>query len=84
MMGYLMIDDRASGGEMKEYNTVSCRHCQGIIKVVKGQRQGAWCMNCSGPVHDRPGCASRCTPFFKKIEEKLARQRFLTQIGVGG
>jgi len=74
-MGYLSIDDRAAGGKHTEYDTVSCKHCQAVIRVVHRQPQGAWCLQCQGPVCDTPACASRCVPFFLKIEAAQARER---------
>jgi hypothetical protein len=71
-MGYLLHDERASGGTLEEYDTVSCKHCQAVIRIIRGQRQGAYCMKCGGPVCNTPRCASTCTPFMKKIERQLA------------
>ena len=79
-MGYLLVDDRASGGMKREYDTVSCKHCQAVIKVKR--RSGNWCRNCAGPVCDNIACTRRCTPFFKKVEEKLKRQRLFKSMGL--
>ena len=84
-MGHLLIDDRVSGGKLREYDTVSCKHCQAVIKVElkpKTKMSGPWCDLCFGPVCDTEVCASRCTPFFKKVEEKLRRQALFRSIGL--
>ncbi len=81
-MGYLLNDKRGAGGELEEYDTVACRHCQAVIKLVHRQQQGAFCRICMGPVCDTPKCATRCTPFFKTIEEKLRRQALFKSMGI--
>lgn len=80
-MGYLMKSNNGKGS-LQEWDTVSCKHCQAVIKVVKGQKQGAWCNPCFGPVCDTPACATRCVPFFKKIEEKQRRQALFDSMGI--
>lgn len=80
-MGYLINDSRGGGGSLKEWDTVACKHCQAVIKVERGARSGAWCQLCFGPVCDTKICATRCEPFFKKIEEKLRRLALLRSIG---
>ena len=81
-MGHLLIDDRVSGGELKEFDTVSCKHCQAVIKIKRGQKDGAWCNLCFGPVCNTKVCASKCKPFFKKVEEKLRRQALFKAMGI--
>lgn len=79
-MGYVIVDHRDSPpdvqrqmGRIREYDTLSCRHCQGIIPMAHRQAQGAYCMKCGGPVHDTPRCASRCIPWQRKLEEDIQR-----------
>ena len=79
-MGYLLVDDTASGGLKREYDTVSCKHCQAVIKVKR--ESGNWCQNCAGPVCDNMECLKRCVPFFKKVEEKLKRQALFKSMGL--
>lgn len=81
-MGYLMNDKRGGGGPLLEYDTVACKHCQAVIKVEHGAKDGAWCQLCFGPVCDTAACATKCVPFFKKIEEKLRRAAMLKSIGI--
>ncbi len=81
-MGYLLNDGRMAGGTLKEYDTVACKHCQAVIKVVKGARSGAWCNLCFGPVCNTAKCATRCEPFFKKIEEKLRSAELMKSMGI--
>ena len=79
-MGYLLNDNTASGGEKREYDTVSCKHCQAIIKVQK--KSGNWCWQCGGPVCTSRACTIRCTPFFKRVEEKMRRQQLFKSMGL--
>ena len=83
-MGYLMVDDRASGGHLREYQTVSCCHCQAVIRVVKRQREGFWCTNCMKPVCPRPECTKRCVPFFKKLDRYFAKAALWKALGIDG
>lgn len=34
-MGYLLIDNTESGGIKEEFDTKSCKHCQGAVKVFR-------------------------------------------------
>lgn len=79
-MGYLTVDHRAGDGKLEEFDTVSCKHCQAVLKVFNRQPSGAWCLKCDGPVCDTRACASVCTPFFQKIEVALSRQRLLASL----
>jgi len=84
-MGHLLIDDRASGGKLREYDTVSCKHCQAVIKMdlnPKTKVSQPWCDLCFGHVCNTKACASRCTPFFKKVEEQLRRQALFNSMGL--
>lgn len=82
-MGYVIIDNRASGGTVEEYDTTWCRHCQGVLKILHRAAEGVFCTKCGGPVHDKPECASECRPFKKqvdnhirKIDEQVRRQEW--------
>jgi hypothetical protein len=83
-VGYLLIDNRVSGGVLEEYQTVPCKHCRAVLKIVKGQREGYWCNPCGG--HVCPTCAKsgRCDPFFAKIERWQQGERFAEAAGLQG
>ena len=56
-MGYVIVDHRAAPpavqrqyGRVVEYDTAACKHCGAVIKIVRRQRQGEWCLRCGGPV----------------------------------
>jgi hypothetical protein len=74
-MGYLIIDNRASGGGVIEKDTTHCRHCQAVIDVKTHQiKSGGHCFTCSGPLCGP--CAKKayetglCEPWKKKIDQQ--------------
>lgn len=72
-MGYLIIDQSATEtngkrGEKLEYDTVSCKHCQCVLRIVKRQKEGAWCFTCGGSVCIPCSKTGQCVPFMKKVE----------------
>lgn len=75
--GYLLNDDRASGGALEEADIRTCPHCQKILKILKSQTEGDWCHRCGAPVCEACGLIQAfkgCTPFRKLIDEALDRQ----------
>lgn len=81
-MGYLMIDNRLSGGKLEEYQTFTCAHCQRIGRIHRRQREGGWCWQCAAPICWECLALGECRPFLQKIELALARQRFAEQVGL--
>ena len=66
---YLLIDNRASGGELKEYATLTCAHCQKIVVMNPDRkRERGYCQNCHAYVCDNAGCRVNCTPIEQCIE----------------
>jgi hypothetical protein len=51
--GYLMIDDRLSGGGLKENPTYTCKHCHSIV-VMNPQRtrERGYCRGCDSYICD--------------------------------
>ena len=76
-MGYLVIDHsnaidkRGNFGIKQEFETASCKHCQGIIRIVKHQKEGGWCFTCKGAVCIPCTSTGQCTPFMKRLEAKV-------------
>ncbi len=81
-MGYLMKNSDNGKGSLQEWDTVSCKHCQAVIKIVKGAKKGAWCQLCFGPVCETAACSTKFVPLFKKLEEKLKRQALFDSMGI--
>ena len=42
-MGYLVNDNRASGGKFEEWDTKNCGHCKTVIRKVDWTTEGGWC-----------------------------------------
>ena len=72
-MGYMMNDNRGSGGGLFEADTTHCRHCQAVLKNREWEVYGGYCSNCKGPLCGP--CAKRsfklgiCEPWHKKVDE---------------
>lgn len=76
---YLMIDDRASGGGLREVATLTCCHCQ--VQVVLNPlrtRERNHCRKCHAYVCDRPGCVAECngglSNMLDDMREAIARR----------
>ena len=66
--GYLMVDNRASGGKLEEYATMTCGHCNTIV-VLRGDRKRprGYCKKCHAYVCDNAACVVNCTPILKAV-----------------
>ena len=73
-MGYLLNDNRASGGTLDEADTLACPHCQCVILKKKWRKKGGYCFSC-----DKPVCHTcfvkmqkhGCTPFLRQVDMAL-------------
>lgn len=81
-MGYALIDTRASGGALVEYDTEHCRHCEALVNMQRHRIDGAWCSRCGGPVCPTPACANGCAPFMRRIDAQLRREAFARTAGL--
>lgn len=76
-MGYLLNDDRASGGGKQEADMLGCKHCLRLMRKPIWQREGGFsCARC-GPVCN--ACLIRipthgCENFMRRLEGALERQ----------
>lgn len=87
-MGYLIIDDRASGGGVREYDTVACGHCQGVIDKARWRLEGGiykcsgckkpMCHQCSSP----ESIAMGCDPWQEKVERAIKAWTVVKQGGI--
>ena len=61
--GYLLVDNRASGGALEELPTLTCAHCN-CTTVLNPQRtrERGYCQKCHAYVCDLPGCRAACNP----------------------
>ena len=67
--GTLQIDNRASGGVLEEYNTMTCAHCNSIVVLnPKRIRPREWCARCNAYVCDDKKCCESCTSMDRCLE----------------
>ena len=67
--GYLLIDNRASGGKLVELATLTCIHCNTIyvLNPERKKRRG-YCKRCHAYICDAPGCNFDCNPTEECVE----------------
>lgn len=70
--GYVMNDNRASGGLLFEDDLLGCKHCQGLIDKSKWRQQGAFCHACDSPLCSY--CDQRQPQFGCEVFEKQISQ----------
>ena len=67
--GYLMIDNRPSGGKLVEMATQTCAHCNCIVVLnPERKRKRISCKKCNAYVCDNKVCESICSPIEKCVE----------------
>ena len=70
--GYLLIDNRASGGELLELPTSTCVHCNYVVVLnTQRTRPRGYCRQCDAYVCDKPGCNAECNPIVEAVELAL-------------
>jgi hypothetical protein len=72
--GYLLNDDRSSGGAVDEADMLGCKHCQRTIRKRLWADDPTYCPRCDAPVCGP--CHARiddhgCEPFIAKINRQL-------------
>lgn len=82
-MGVLLVDNTVSGGIRFECDTISCKHCQAIIKVIiSGVKKAAEtkfrCERCRGPIcrHCAEVLKGVCSPILAVVERALKTGKF--------
>jgi hypothetical protein len=82
-LGYLMVDNRASGGKLLEASTYTCTHCCAIVVLnPERKRERSKCVQCNHQICDNCGAAYFMTGECRSVKritdqllEKAARQR---------
>lgn len=70
--GYLLTDDRVSGGTLQELNTLTCVHCNRVVALnPERERERGWCWKCDAYVCDFKVCIEECNPIQEGIELAL-------------
>lgn len=68
--GWIMIDNRASGGTLLEMDTFQCPHCQRIVvKHPERTRPRNTCRKCMKVTCDSAPCRLECDHWEKKLEQ---------------
>lgn len=83
--GTAIITDPDAAVPVREFDTITCCHCQAIVFVGPGQSAsdaGGFCRLCFRPTCGPCADHGSCTPFEKKLEAMEARDRLLTSVGV--
>lgn len=61
--GTLIIDERASGGKLQEYATMTCAHCMTVVALnPERKRARGYCRKCNAYVCDNKVCSEFCAP----------------------
>ena len=67
--GYLLVDNRASGGKLEEYPTLTCGHCFSIVVLTKARKRArGYCRTGHHYICDLPGCQIQCTPIEQALD----------------
>lgn len=71
--GFLMIDNRASGGELLELPTLTCCHCNSVV-VLNAMRKSerGFCFTCNAFRCDDKKCADDCYSMKRSIDLIMA------------
>lgn len=71
--GTLIIDNRASGGELQEFKTFTCAHCNCVVVMhPKRTRSRGYCRKCHALVCDDRVCIEQCNPIQACLELVVA------------
>jgi hypothetical protein len=70
--GWLLIDNRPSGGKLEEFATMTCAHC-GILKILNGlrTRPREHCDRCAKYICDSCKALGECNYYEESIELAL-------------
>lgn len=78
--GYLIIDDRMSGGRMIEEGTLTCAHCHAIVRINPLRtRPRNYCAKCDHYVCDNAACLLDCNGSFNKVLDEAQSAAFRTE-----
>lgn len=73
--GYLLIDNRCSGGGVQEVPVATCSHChaQVILNPLR-TRERSFCRKCFAYVCDRPQCVE-CNGSLHRVFDELEQNK---------
>lgn len=65
--GHIILTDPEFG--VKEYDTLTCVHCQHVWTPIKGSGiERGFCMKCKGPTCGHENC-NECYPWEKRMDD---------------
>ena len=71
--GWLLTDNRASGGLKLELPTITCVHCNCVVVLnPERRRERNWCRKCDAYVCDRIGCVQECNNIQRDLANAMA------------
>lgn len=82
--GYYSSTSRDDGRTLSEGDSVTCKHCNGIVFLEGVQNPddiGGFCRMCMANVCAKCNAKGACTPFEKKLEALEAKDRFRRSLG---
>lgn len=72
--GYLLVDNRLSGGTLFESATITCKHCQQIVVLNPDRtRPRGYCRGCDHYICDKFECNFQCVPMDKVFDQLQER-----------
>ena len=72
--GYLLIDNRVSGGTLEERATLTCAHCGSVVVLhPRRARRRGFCFSCFAYVCDAPGCSRDCYSIKRCLDLMIER-----------
>lgn len=86
-LGYLILDNRVSGGKLFEASTYTCTHCNSVVVLnPERQRERMKCVACSHQICDNCGAAysqtRECLSLKRRADELL--ESAARQVQAGG
>lgn len=81
-LGYILLDNRASGGQLFEGSTYTCTHCSGVVILNPARKRERYkCVACDHQICDNCAAAYHLTNECKSLKrladtllEQAARQ----------
>lgn len=78
--GILLYTDRESDKLHREYQTITCCHCNHTFVIVPGSgKTRGMCLMCYAPTCGAEWCMTRCEPFERRLEAYERRHQLQRQ-----
>lgn len=67
--GYMLNDNRCSGGKVEEADVLGCKHCCAVIFKASWVEEGAYCHQCDGPICTACDRDPNCKNFMRQLDQ---------------